>query len=72
MAGKYNEYPNVGDFVEHKMHRLIEQYANIGRADIATALSSALDDYLMGDHEIVFVDGWPHVVKETFKSDKGT
>ena len=72
MAGKYNDLANVDDFIEHKMHRLIEQYAKLNREDIATVLSDALDKYLMGEHEIVFVDGWPHVVKETFKSDKGT
>jgi hypothetical protein len=62
---------NVDDFVEHKMHRLIEQYAKLNREDIATVLSDALDKYLMGEHEIVFVDGWPHIVKETYKSDRG-
>ena len=72
MAGKYNELANVDDFVEHKMHRLIERYARLDREDIATVLSDALDDYLLGKHEIVFVDGWPHIVKKTFKSDKGT
>jgi|TARA_R110000824_G_scaffold49483_12_gene138853 hypothetical protein len=72
MAGKYNDLANVDDFIEHKMHRLIEQYAKLNREDIATVLSDALDKYLMGEHEIVFIDGWPHIVKETFKSDKGT
>ena len=71
MAGKYNELTNVDDFVEHKMHRLIEQYAKLNREDIAMVLSEALDKYLMGEHEIVFVDGWPHIVKESAKSAKG-
>ena len=70
MAGKYNEYVNVDDFVEHKMHRLITQYAKLNRDDIAKVLTEALDDYLLGKHELVFVNGWPHVVKETFKSNK--
>ena len=70
MAGKYNDIANVDDFVEHKMHRLIEQYAKLNREDIAMVLSDALDDYLLGKHEIVFVDGWPHIVKESAKSTK--
>ena len=72
MAGKFNEYTNVDDFVEHKMHRLIDQYAKMDKPDIARVLSDALDDYLMGKHELVFVNGWPHIVKETVKSDKRT
>ena len=71
MAGKYNEYANVDDFVEHKMHRLITQYAKLNRDDIAKVLTEALDDYLLGKHELVFVNGWPHVVKETVKSTTG-
>ena len=71
MAGKYNEYVNVDDFVEHKMHRLIEQYAKLNRADIAKVLAEALDDYLLGKHELVFVSGWPHVVLESAKSTEG-
>ena len=72
MAGKYNEYANVEDFVEHKMHQLIAQHAKLQRDDIAKVLSEALDDYLLGKHEIVFVSGWPHIVKESAKSGKGT
>ena len=70
MAGKYNDIANVDDFVEHKMHQLIEQYAKLNREDIATVLSDALDDYLLGKHEIVFVDGWPHIVKDSVKKPK--
>ena len=43
MAGKYNDLANVDDFIEHKMHRLIEQYAKLNREDVATVLSDALD-----------------------------
>ena len=70
MAGKFNEYNNVDDFIEYKMHRLIDQYAKMNRPDIAKVLSNALDDYLMDKHELVFVNGWPHVVKETVERDK--
>ena len=62
MAGKYNDLTNVDDFVEHKMHRLIEQYAKLNREDIATVLSDALDAYLLGEVRIGFIDGWPYVL----------
>ena len=47
MAGKYNDLTNVDDFVEHKMHRLIEQYAKLNRED--------------GNLLISFDNGWPIV-----------
>ena len=65
MAGKYTEYTNVDDFIVHKMKRMVTQFANIKRNDIAKVLNDALNDYLVGKHDIVFVDGWPHIVKET-------
>ena len=70
MADKYADYHNVEDFIERKMRELIKQYTKSERPDIADILRVALDEYLEGEHDIVFVDGWPHVVKETFKSNK--
>ena len=67
MAGKYAEYTNVQDFVERKLRVMIKQYAKSKRHDIAAVLSEALNNYLQGEYDIVFVDGWPHVVKETVK-----
>ena len=34
---------------------------------MAKVLSIALKDYLEGKHDIVFVDGWPHIVKDSVK-----
>ena len=70
MADKYANYHNVEDFVERKMLRLIKQYAKSKRPDIADVLRDALDEYLEGKHDITFVDGWPHIVKETYKKTK--
>ena len=70
MADKYAKYHNVEDFIERKMRALIKQYSEANRYDIAGVLEDALNNYLHGEHDIVFVNGWPHVVKETFKSNK--
>jgi hypothetical protein len=70
MVGRYTEYTNVGDFIEHKLHRMVNQFAKIQRYDIAKVLSDCLDDYLLGKHDIIFVDGWPHIVKETDNKGK--
>ncbi len=69
MTGRYDENDNVKDFIEFKMHQLVEIYAKT-RPDIAKVLSEALDEYLLGNHDITFVDDWPHIVKETYKSAK--
>jgi hypothetical protein len=53
------ELDNVYDFIEFKMHKLIERVALAGREDLALALSEALDSYLMGEISISFIDGWP-------------
>ena len=53
------EYDNVYDFIEFKMHALIEQVAQTGREDLALAMSNALDAYLLGEIDIGFIDGWP-------------
>jgi len=53
------EYDNVYDFIEFKMHLLVEQVAQTGQTDLALAISNALDAYLQGEIDIDFVDGWP-------------
>ena len=67
MAGKYADYHNVEDFVERKLREMIKTYAKSARPDIAKVLEEALNNYLQGEYDIVFVDGWPHVVQETVK-----
>ncbi len=59
--GRYNEYENVYDFIEFKMHSLVEQAWQQGREDIAMVLSDALDSYMVGEVNIIFRSGWPHV-----------
>tara|TARA_B100000131_G_scaffold262895_1_gene259481 strand:- start:499 stop:735 length:237 start_codon:yes stop_codon:yes gene_type:complete len=73
MTKEHIENDNVIDFTEYKLHRLVDEFAKANRLDIATVLSDALDKYILGQLEITFVDGWPHIVKETkgtIQSDK--
>ena len=43
MIGRYTDYDNVTDFIEYKLHRLIDDLAKAQRIDIATVISDALD-----------------------------
>jgi uncharacterized membrane-anchored protein len=70
MIGRYTDYENVTDFIEYKLHRLIDDLAKAQRIDIATVISDALDRYLLNEIDIVFVEGWPHVVGGTSESDE--
>ena len=70
MVGRYSQYENVTDFTEYKLHRLIDTLAKAQRLDIAEVLSNALDKYIMEEIDIVFVDGWPHIVNGTKQSDE--
>ena len=54
---------NVIDFIEFRMHRIIEDVAVSGQLDLARQMSDALDMYLMNEVSIEFVDGWPLVSK---------
>tara|TARA_A100001515_G_scaffold118037_1_gene100193 strand:+ start:390 stop:635 length:246 start_codon:yes stop_codon:yes gene_type:complete len=69
--GKYSEYDNVYDFVEYKLHALVTYAADAGRVDIATAMIDALDAYLMGEVDIIFVDGWPHASRKPEFEERG-
>ena len=60
MAGRYNNYDNVADFIEYKMGRIIRRFTSMQRHDIASAMTYALEEYLAGNIDIVFVDGWPN------------
>ena len=59
--GKYSEYENVIDFVEFKLHRIIDDFARRERDDIAAAFGAALDMYLEGKIDIYFVNGIPYM-----------
>ena len=59
MTGRYTEYNNVTDFIEYKMLRLIQRFTALQRVDIVDAMTLALDEYLAGNIDIVFVEGWP-------------
>ena len=68
--GKYKEYDNVYDFVEYKLHALVNLASEKGREDIATAMLDALDAYLMGKVDIIFVDGWPQAARRVESGEK--
>ncbi len=55
---------NVVDFVAYKMRNLIEDLATANRLDYANAMQSALDEYLLGNVRIGFIDGWPYVLED--------
>ncbi len=55
---------NVVDFVAYKMRNLIEDLAAANRLDYANAMQSALDEYLLGNVRIGFIDGWPYVLED--------
>ena len=58
-----DENKNVIDFIELRMHKLIEETAQGGNYELAAQMSDCLDGYLMGDMLIEFIDGWPLVTK---------
>ena len=53
---------NVADFTAYKMRSLIARLDKLGDTDSAYALQGALDAYLLGDVDIDFIDGWPHIL----------
>ena len=58
-----DEVNNVIDFIEFRMHRIIEETAQGGQFDLARQMSDALDMYIMGEASIEFIEGWPLVTK---------
>ena len=56
---------NLIDFTAYKMRSIIEDLAKRGRTDYANAIQDALDSYLLGEIDIVFIDGMPYVVEDT-------
>ena len=63
MIGRYPEDSNIIDFNQIKLLAMIEEYAKLGRADMAEAIWHALDSYMVGDIDIVFKNGMPYVLK---------
>ena len=59
-----DEHENVLDFTAYKMRNLIEDLAASGRLDYANAMQVALDEYLLGNIRIGFIDGWPYVLED--------
>jgi len=54
---------NIIDFIEFRMHRIIEETAESGEVELARQMVEALNGYLTGDLSIEFIDGWPMVGK---------
>jgi len=61
------ENSNVLDFTAFKLRNIIEMLAKTGRKEYADAMQEGLDLYLLGEVDIVFVKGWPHIVEEVDK-----
>ena len=59
----------IADFTAYKMRSIVEDLAKAGRLDLAHGMQLALDQYLLGDLEIAFRDGWPYVVDITEESE---
>tara|TARA_R100001244_G_scaffold129087_1_gene100290 strand:+ start:345 stop:617 length:273 start_codon:yes stop_codon:yes gene_type:complete len=63
--GYYNDYANVIDYIEIKMHSMANQYTIEGKAEIAEKLWLALDMYLDHKAAIWFEKGEPVMRKYT-------
>jgi hypothetical protein len=61
MVGRYDEWPNVIDFIEIKLKHAMDEAEARGREDVAQAIWTALSAYLLGEIDIVFVDGTPYM-----------
>ena len=72
MKGRYTDYDNVEDFISHKLVRLIHEMQSIQRVEIVKVLQDALIAYEDGDIEVSFVDGWPHVIRDTYVEENNT
>tara|TARA_Y100000310_G_C20437737_1_gene694533 strand:- start:99 stop:362 length:264 start_codon:yes stop_codon:yes gene_type:complete len=68
--GRYNEYDNVVDYIEVKMLKLADKFADMNRLDIAEKLWNALDLYLDHKADIWFNKGEPVMrMRDGEKSD---
>ena len=50
---------NLIDFTEYKLRNLVESLAAVGQSELADALQDALDQYMLGNIDIVWQHGWP-------------
>ena len=64
-----NDNDNLLDFTAYKMRNIVEDLAKSGRLDLAHGMQLALDQYLLGDLDIAFKDGWPYVADTIEDSD---
>jgi hypothetical protein len=60
---------NLIDFTAYKLRNMVEHLAAVGRSDLAAALQAALDEYLLGNIDIIWQKGWPYIDDD---SDNGT
>ena len=59
------ENNNVLDFTAYKMRSIIEDLEKANRLDYANAMQETLDEYLLGNIRIGFIEGWPYVIETT-------
>ena len=64
-----NDNDNLLDFTAYKLRNMVEHMADTGQEAMAYAMQEALDQYLLGDINIIWQSGWPHVIQE---KDTGT
>ena len=55
---------NIADWTAYKLRQLTEQLEAKGRLDLADAMQTALDAYLLGDIGVSFAGGWPIITTE--------
>ena len=63
MPSKYAEYDNVYDFTEYKLYYLIEELDDVGNEAMAEVYQDVLDNYMLGNIDIKWVEGQPFIVK---------
>jgi len=51
------KYPNVYDFILHKLQRMAEFYAELGDFASVVMFDDVISQYLNGDILVTFVDG---------------
>ena len=54
----------IYDFIEFKLHQLMERAHKAGDDDLADAYRLCLNEYLLGNIAISFKNGWPTIVDE--------
>ncbi len=53
---------NLIDFTAYKLRNMVEAMAAVGQTDLAEALQTALDEYMLGHIDIAWQSGWPYMV----------